>query len=56
LDEYVTDGTLFKSRFEGAKYLSIYDAMLDLIDEVKHAPYHSRKWEENRKRWAKRGW
>jgi len=30
--------------------------MLDLIDEIKSDEYHGHKWQENRKRWAKRGW
>lgn len=56
LDEYVANGTLVKSRFEGVEYSSIYDGMLDLIDDIKQVLYHCRKWEENRKRWAKKGW
>jgi hypothetical protein len=56
LDEYAVDGTSTTGLpFEGTKYGAIYNAMLDLIDEIKSDEYHCRKWEENCKRWARRG-
>lgn len=42
-------------KFEGLTYASIYDAMLDLINDIKQSPHHRRKWEENRRRWAVKG-
>ena len=56
LDEYLANGTLIKSAFEGSRYSSIYQAMLDLIEDVKNDPYHGNKWQENRKHWARKGW
>jgi hypothetical protein len=56
LDEYAIDGTFTLLRFEGLKYSGIYEAMLNLIGNINQAPYHCRKWEENRRRWARKGW
>lgn len=56
LDEYAHDGTFMKLAFEGTTYSSIYDTMLDLINDVKGSSYHCRKWNENRRRWATKGW
>jgi len=57
LDEYAVDGTsIVGLKFEGTKYEGLYQGMLDLIDEIKSDEYHGRKWRENCKRWAKKGW
>ena len=56
LDEYVVNGIRVKMEFEGSEYSSIYDAILELIDDIKTNPYHNNKWQENRRLWARRGW
>jgi hypothetical protein len=56
LDEYMIDGTQNLVKFEGSEYSTIYDSMLDLIESIKGDPYHGNKWEENRRRWARKGW
>ena len=56
LDEYMIDGTQHLVKFEGSEYSTIYDSILDLIEDIKTDPYHGNKWQENRRRWARKGW
>ena len=56
LDEYAMDGTQIGLNFEGVKYSNIYQAMLNLIEDLKANPYHNKKWQGNRKWWAMKGW
>jgi hypothetical protein len=42
--------------FEGLKYKSVYEGIVDLIEEIKTEEYHSHKWSENCKKWARKGW
>ena len=56
LDEYMIDGTQQLVKFEASEYSTVYDSMLDLIESIKANPYHCNKWEENRRRWARKGW
>ena len=52
LDEYMIDGTQNVVSFEDTEYMTTYEAMLDLIENIKTHPYHGNKWEENRRLWA----
>jgi len=55
LEEYASCGVQTDKSFDGKYYISVYEWMLVLIDQVKSNPYHSRKFEAFRRKIAARG-
>jgi len=41
--------------FSGVRYKSVYEAMQDIVEQVKENTYHGEKLNNNLRRWAQAG-
>lgn len=55
LEEFSQEGYKQDTKFDGDRYGGTYDALLQLIEDVKKDPYHKAKWIKFREAWAAEG-